>query len=425
MVMKKVPLFLLLLSWLIIHQHSIDASPSGAKISVGIDVLSGSKQLDILENKRVGLITNHTAINRRMESTVDVISSQVNLVALFAPEHGIYGLAHAAEKIESSKGKDNIPIHSLHGATRRPTSAMLKDIDVLIYDIQDIGSRSYTYITTLFYAMEEAAKHKIKVVVLDRPNPMGGLVVDGPMLEKEWRSFVGYINIPYCHGMTVGELAHFFNKEYKINCDLTVVPMRGWTRDMTFHDTGLPWIPTSPHIPEDDTPFYYPSTGILGELQIVNIGIGYTLPFKLVGAPWIDADIFAKHLNKQNLPGVHFQPFHYKPFYGKFRGNDCHGIRIVITNPSIYKPVSTQYLIMGILKSLYPNKFKEALKKSANRKEMFCKVNGTEEVYQILTEKKYVGWALIALHEDKRHKFLKLRKKYLNPQYSRAPVSQK
>ncbi|MFT4552983.1 MAG: hypothetical protein ACI9S8_001615 [Chlamydiales bacterium] len=423
--MKKKLLFLLILSCLLAHQHSVDASPSGAKISVGIDILCSTDHLKILDGKRVGLITNHTAINRHMESSIEAIKSRANLVALFAPEHGISGLAYAAENIETSKGKDDIPIYSLHGATRRPTPEMLKDIDILIYDIQDIGSRSYTYITTLFYAMEEAAKRKIKVVVLDRPNPMGGLVVDGPMLDNSWRSYVGYINVPYCHGMTVGELAQFFNNEYKVDCDLTVVPMRGWTRDMTFHDTGLPWIPTSPHIPEDDTAFYYPTTGILGELQIVSIGIGYTLPFKLVGAPWVDADIFAKHLNKQNLPGVHFQPFHYKPFYGKFQGKDCHGIRIIITNPAIYKPVSTQYLIIGILKSLYPSKFKEGLKKSAHRKEMFCKVNGTEEVYQIISEKKYVGWALIALHEERRHKFLKLRKKYLNPQYSRAPVAQK
>ena len=423
--MKNISLFLFFISSLLAYQNNVDGSPSGANISVGLDVLCSTNQLKLLENKRVGLITNHTAINRHMESSIDVIRSCANLVALFAPEHGIYGLAHAAENIDSSKDKNEIPIHSLHGATRRPTAAMLKDIDILIYDIQDIGSRSYTYITTLFYAMEEAAKNKIQVMVLDRPNPMGGLVVDGPMLDDAWRSYVGYINTPYCHGMTVGELARFFNEEYKIACDLIVIPMRGWTRDMTYHDTGLPWIPTSPHIPEDDSPFYYPSTGILGELQIVSIGIGYTLPFKLVGAPWVDGDIFAKHLNKQNLPGVHFQPFHYKPFYGKFKGQDCHGIRIIITNPSIYKPVSTQYLIIGILKSLYPSKFREALKKSQNRKDMFCKVNGTEEVYQILSEKKYVGWALIALHEKRRHRFLKTRKKYLNPLYSKAPVAQR
>ena len=261
--------------------------------------------------------------------------------------------------------------------------------------------------------MEAAAKSGAHVVVLDRPNPINGTTVDGPMLEPKWRSSVGYINVPYCHGMTIGELAHFFNGEYKIGCKLTVVPMEGWQREMSFADTGLTWVPSSPQMPEATTPLYYPTTGILGELQLVNIGIGYTLPFKVVGAPWINADTLAQSLNKQNFPGVYFKPFHYRPFFGRFAHVDCQGVLVCVTDPKTYKPVTTQYLIIGIIKSLYPKQFKEALDASAGRKEMFCKVNGTEEVYRLVKEVKHIVFPLKALHEKERLAFLELRKQYL------------
>lgn len=392
-------------------------------ITVGADNLFTEQYVDLVKGKRIGLITNHTAVNRKMQSTIDALKSHAKshhytLVALFAPEHGITGASHASEHIEDEKDPDGLPIYSLHGKTRRPTPHMLKGINLLIYDIQDIGSRSYTFSTTLYYVMEEAAKLNIPVLVLDRPNPINGIVVDGPMLEDKWRSMVGYINVPYCHGMTIGELAQFFNTEYKIHCQLEVVPMIGWNRKMTFQDTGLPWIPTSPYIPEATTPFFYPTTGILGELNIVNIGIGYTLPFKVVGAPWIDAKKFANSLNQQKFPGVRFEPFHYKPFYGKFSGQDCEGVLIVITNPLIYKPVTTQYLLIGILKSLYPQKFKDAITSASSRKEMFTKVNGTAEVFRVISEDVNIVWKLRTLHEKERERFLTLRKKYLNPNYN-------
>jgi uncharacterized protein YbbC (DUF1343 family) len=297
---------------------------------------------------------------------------------------------------------------------------MLKNVDLLIYDIQDIGCRSYTYITTLFYVMEAAAKHHIAVMVLDRPNPINGVIVDGPMLEESLRSMVGYINVPYCHGMTVGELAQFFNAEYKIGCDLEVVPMKGWLRSMNFAQTGLPWVPTSPHIPEPSTPLYYPVTGILGELGIVNIGVGYTLPFKVIGAPWIDAQKLAQALNQAHYPGVSFSPFYYRPFYGKYKGNDCEGVLINITNPSKYKPLSIQFLIIGTLKRLYPKEFAEKLQENKARKEMFCKVLGSSKGWDILDGKNHTSAALRSLHESARRAFLEKRKKYLISAYSGA-----
>jgi uncharacterized protein YbbC (DUF1343 family) len=219
--------------------------------------------------------------------------------------------------------------------------------------------------------------------------------------------------------MTVGELAHFFNTEYKIGCKLEVVEMKGWKRGMTFDKTGLTWVPTSPYIPEDDTPFFYPTTGIIGLMSFVNIGIGYTLPFKIVGAPWIKADLFAKHLNAQNFPGVIFYPYHFKPFYGLFSGKDCHGVRIHISDPATFKPVSTQFLIMGILKSLYPHHFIKALNKLKKNSRFFNLINGTTKVLEIMEKKKYITWPLQKIHQKERKAFLKKRKKYLIAEYSR------
>lgn len=392
------------------------------KVIVGADNLFTEDYVQLLKGHKIGLVTNHTAVNRKMRSTIDLLKDrskthQYSIVALFAPEHGITGRAYASESIQDEKDLDGIPIYSLHGKTRRPTDEMLKDVTLIVYDIQDIGSRSYTYMTTLFYVMEEAAKREIPVVVLDRPNPINGIVVDGPMLEEKWRSMVGYVNVPYCHGMTAGELARLFNVEYKIGCKLDVVPMRGWNRQMSFQGTGLAWVPTSPNIPEATTALYYPTTGLLGELQIVNIGIGYTLPFKLVGAPWIDAKSFAKNLNAQKFPGVFFEPFYFRPFYGRFAHEDCQGVLIVVTHPLKYKPVCTQYLLIGMLKSMYPEKFQEAVSSAKDRKEMFCKVNGTEEIYRIMTEEKNIVWKLRAFHEKEREAFASVRRKYLNPSY--------
>lgn len=402
--MKKT-LILLLIFFATTLQGSID---------LGIDLFFKDNYSKSLKGKRVGLITNQTGVNKDLKSTVEIFRDQeeFRLVALFSPEHGIHGASYAGDKVSDQKGK--IPIYSLHGDTRRPTAKMLSGIDVLVFDMQDIGSRSYTYASTLFYAMEEAAKHKVEIYVLDRPNPMNGIIVDGPMMEEALRSFVGYINVPYCHGMTIGELALLFNEEYKIGCKLTVVPMRGWKRTMSFADTGLHWVPTSPYIPESDTPYFYASTGILGSLDIVNIGIGYTQPFKLVGAPWIEAEEFAKNLNNQKLPGVYFLPFYYKPFYGSFQNEPCQGVKIIITDTLQYRPLAVQYAILGILKTMYPKQIAKKIDKlDAQKKKFFCQVNGNEEMLQCLSNEKYIAWKLIQYDEQKRNEFLEKRKKYL------------
>lgn len=403
-----------LILFLVVGWGALQATP---QVELGVDVFFKEGRVAALKNKKIGLITNHTGVNGELRSTIMLFkeaAKEFSLVALFCPEHGLTGASYGAESIKHGKDEDGIPVYSLYGDTRRPTAEMLKGIDVLIFDMQETGVRAYTYASTLFYVMEEAAKSKISVIVLDRPNPMGGLLVDGPMLEPAWRSFLGYVNVAYCHGMTIGELALLFNSEYKVGCNLEVVSMRGWKREMIFKDTGLPWIPPSPNIPESDTPLYSATTGILGQLNVVNIGIGYTLPFKIVGAPWIHAKEFAEQLNSQKLPGVHFQPFYYRPFYGSYKGKNCEGVKILITDPTVYKPLAAQYLLMGILKTLYPKEIETRLATlSSADKKLFCQINGTEEVLTILREEKYAAWKLIGFQKEKRAAFLDVRQKYL------------
>lgn len=386
------------------------------KIDLGVDVFFKQKKQNLLADKKIALLINQTSVNKDLKPTLELFlenASKYKVVKIFTPEHGINGASWASENVIDSK-LDNLDILSLHGPHKRPTSEMLQDVDVIIYDLQEIGCRSYTYATTLFYVMEEAAKKNIKVIVLDRPNPINGNIVDGPMLDEEFRSFLGYINVPYCHGMTIGELSKFFNSEYNINCNLEVISMNGWKRDMTYVDTKLSWIPTSPNIPESDTPLFYATTGILGELELVSIGIGYTLPFKIVGAPWIDAKLLADNLNKQKLSFVKFVPYYFKPFYGAYKNKECQGVKIEILDKNNYKPMSVGFLILGILKTLYPdiivNKLKSLSKTKINA---FCLVNGNKDIFNMLLNEKYAAWKMIQFQEDKIKQFQEKRKKHL------------
>lgn len=402
--------------FILLALHCLEAAP----VKPGIDVLVEEGHLAKLKNKRIAVLTNQTGVNSKLKPTLDILKEHAKdykIVALFAPEHGFYGGEYASDNIAHDKTKDGIPIYSLHGETRRPTAEMLKGVNYIIFDIQDIGSRSYTFVSTLFYVMEEAAKRQIPVMILDRPNPINGVTCDGPMLDEGIRSIVGYINVPYCHGMTVGELALYFNDENKLGCSLEIIPMKGWRRSMSFKDTGLSWIPTSPFVPEPDTPIYYPITGILGEVGVVSIGVGYTLPFKLVGAPWINAFQLSDAMNNCRLQGVAFSPFFFRPFYGKYKGENCQGILISVTDPLRYKPLSVLYALIDTLKKLYYQQFTDTLK-SGNRKEMFGKVFGTHKAWDLLTERRSISTELRALHEKERRAFMEKRVRYLNPAYS-------
>lgn len=409
---------LIILAWLYLTAGALQAT-----IVLGVDALLAPENAGRLKGKRIGLITNNSSVNSRYQTTIAAFKEKsqaygYKIQALFAPEHGINVNAYASALLADEVDPDGIPIFSLHGKYHKPTAEMLKDIDLLIFDIQDVGTRTYTYITTLFKSMEAASENQVAMLVLDRPNPINGMVVDGPMLQKKWFSNIGYANIPFCHGMTVAELALFYHKENQLKNALDVIPMKGWKRTMTFADTGLAWMPTSPYMPEVSTPLYYPTTNILGDMGFVNIGIGYTLPFKVVGAPWIQAEQLARTLNAQKLPGVHFHPFYFEPFYGRYQKQPCQGVMIVIKDPLIYQPVTTQYTIIGMLKSLYPKPFEEAVEAIKEKKDLFCKINGSEQVFKLLTEEKYMTWRLRAVDKSEREAFLTTRKKYLLPSYN-------
>lgn len=290
-----------------------------AQVLPGIEVLrrGGFKEL---QGKRVGLITNPSGVDNSLRSTVDILHEApgVKLTALFAPEHGVRGDVPAGEKVAT--GVDpvtGVKVYSLYGSTRKPTPEMLADVDVLVYDIQDNGCRSYTFISTMGLAMEQCARLGKEFVVLDRPNPLGGNKVEGPLTEPDCISFVSQYPIPYIYGLTPGELARMLVGEKLIKTDkplkLTVVPMEGWNRSMRFADTGMPWVLPSPHIPSAETAVYYPATGIVGELDYLSIGVGYTLPFRTFAAPWINGKQLADALNDLHIPGVAFRPIHYKP----------------------------------------------------------------------------------------------------------------
>ncbi|HUB67237.1 MAG TPA: DUF1343 domain-containing protein [Candidatus Methylacidiphilales bacterium] len=310
---------------------------AGAPVKLGIDVLE-EWQFNRLKGLRVGLITNATGIDSHGRSTVDVLRNApgVKLVALFGPEHGVYGSDYAGQYVASSiDARTGLPVYSLYGPTKKPTPAMLKGIDVLIYDIQDIGCRSYTFISTLGLAMEAAGEAGIKFYVLDRPDPLDGNRVEGMMPAPGFRNFTCQWDIPYVYGMTPGELAYMIEGSsgwIKKKPALTIVPMSGWYRSMPWPETGLLWVPTSPHIPTAETALNYVATGFLGEAGGVNHGIGYTLPFAVFGHPSFDPFMVADRFNALNLPGVLFRPTTYKPFYGPFQDRVVHGAQIFYTD---------------------------------------------------------------------------------------------
>lgn len=363
----------------------------GQRVFTGLDVLRESG-FEILRGKRVGLVTNPTGVDENLVSTVDILASApgVELVALYGPEHGVRGDVYAGGTV--SDGKDprtGLPVYSLYGKTRKATPEMLEGVDVMVYDIQDNGCRSYTFISTMGLLMEACAELGKQVVVLDRPNPLGGLKVEGAAVQPGFESFVGQFPIPYIYGLTCGELAKYLDGEGLIkdvsgrvlHCDLTVVPMRGWSRDMLYPDTGLPWVPSSPHIPEAVSSFFYPASGILGEFSgFMNIGIGYTLPFQLFGAEWItSAENFADSLNALAIPGVVFRPIYYSPFYGGAKGKNLGGVQLYFTDFEAAPVTDIQFYVMQVVARMYPD-HKAFDGQPDSRLSMFDKVTGSSYV---------------------------------------------
>lgn len=363
---------------------------AAAQVTPGVEVLreSGFK---CLEGLKVGLVTNPSGVDRNLKSTVDILfdAPNVNLVALYAPEHGIRGDIYAGETVESGKdSRTGLPVYSLYGDTRQPTKAMLQNVDVMVYDIQDVGSRSYTFISTLGLVMRTCAEMGIPVVVLDRPNPLGGLKIEGALVQDGFHSFVSQYKIPYIYGLTVGELANMINEEGMncgqngrqpaLRCDLTVIPMKGWRREMLFGDTGLPWILPSPNIPYAESAICYPSAGLCGEMyNYLNIGIGYTLPFATFAEAWIDADKLKARLDSYHVPGVAWRTIHYKPTSGRLNGKLIHGVQYHYTDYEAAEITMTQFYVMQAVWELYG---KNPFTIAPERLSMFNKVCGTDFV---------------------------------------------
>ena len=324
------------------------------RLKLGIERLSEYRT--IFAGKRVGLITNQTGIDAEGTPSAVLLSRSAQLTALFSPEHGIQGNEREGASIgHNADPRTGLPVYSLYGNTKRPTPEMLKDIDILCFDIQDVGARFYTYISTMAYAMEECARHKKQFVVFDRPNPIGG-AVEGNMLELEYRSFTGYFPIVQRHGMTVGELALLFNTEYGVHCDLTVIPMEGWNRETYFDELPLLWVPPSPNIPSPQTALVYAGV-CLFEGTNLSVGRGTTMPFQYLGAPYIDAYRLADQLNRLGMAGVRFLPAFFTPSLSLYAGQLCGGVQIAVTDRRSFAPVKTAVALFYELKRLYPNKF--------------------------------------------------------------------
>ena len=383
-----------------------------------MDVILGvenflASHLNLVKNKKVGLITNPSGVDSKLNSTADVFYKHpaVNLTALFGPEHGIRGAIYGGEKIgDEIDPHTKLPVYSLYGKDRRkPTPKMLENVDVLIVDIQDVGVRAYTYIYTMAKVMEAAAEFNKEVIVLDRPNPLGGLAIEGNLVHEGFFSFVGLYPIPYRHGMTIGELAKLFNTAYKINCKLTIIPLINWERNMYWEETGLPWVSTSPHVPHWETALFMSATGTFGELRTLSEGVGYTSPFELVGAPWIDGYELAAALNDLKLQGIIFRPLYYKPYYASFKGEACQGVQIHITDRNMFNSYTVGLHIMQTIMKLYPD---QDIFANEKRIEMFGKVMGCDYIMEDIKAGVPVS-EIQAKWQEELASFKKLRKMFL------------
>ena len=337
------------------HKHS-------QKVKPGIEVLR-DRGFDVLKGKRVGLLTNPTGVDSDLNSTIDILhnAKDVKLVALYAPEHGVRGDIYAGAAVKDQKDSaTGIPVYSVYGKNRKPSPQFLSNVDAVVFDIQDIGCRSYTFVSSMGLMMEACAEAGKEFIVLDRPNPLGGERVEGNLVEDGVYSFVSQFKIPYLYGLTLGELARMLNGEKMlkngVQCKLTVIPMEGWHRNMLYEDTNLPWILPSPHVPQIVNAYYYPVSGIMGELGYISEGVGYTLPFQLFVAEWIDGKKLCENMNALNLPGIRFRTIYETPYYGSKKGKYCSGVQVFITDYSKARLVEIQFLVMQELAKLYPDK---------------------------------------------------------------------
>jgi uncharacterized protein YbbC (DUF1343 family) len=374
------------------------------EVRTGLDVLA-AQQFAPLRGKRVGLITNHTGVDRQGRRNVDLMrQAGIRVTVLFSPEHGIGGGEEGSSAAQGKDAETGIPIWSLYsGQTRRPTDSMLRDVDVLVYDIQDAGARFYTYITTLGYCLEEAAKRRIPFYVLDRPNPINGVRVEGPMLDPDLVSFVGYFPMPLRHGMTVGELARMFNGEKRLGADLHVIAMQGWQRGDWFDSTGLRWIHPSPNLRSLTAAILYPGVAMLESSPAYSVGRGTDAPFEQIGADWIDGSQLAAALNARFVPGVRFYPIRIAPTGSVFQGREIGGVRILLTDREAFSAQRLGLELAAAMLRLFPGKL---------QLEASLRLIGSRETLRALADGKDPR-EIEQENQEKLGPFLRIRDRYL------------
>ncbi|WP_245579694.1 exo-beta-N-acetylmuramidase NamZ family protein [Alteribacter aurantiacus] len=369
-------------------------------IKLGLDRFL-DEEYQPFEGKRIGLVTNMTGVNKDFIPSIDLFHRHphIQLTALYAPEHGIRGDAKEGESVRSTVDKKTgIPVYSLYGKSKKPSEQMLEDVDVVVFDLQDIGSRYYTYIYTMAYMMEACEAYDKHFVVLDRPNPISGAQIEGNVVEEDVRSFVGLLPIPNRHGLTIGELAWLFKDEFHYNCELTVVEMDGWMRDMFYDDTGLCWVPSSPNAPTVDMAVLYPGT-CLFEGTNVSEGRGTTKPFEYVGAPFIDGAELAEAFNQLNIPGVVARPTSFVPTYQKHKDEVCGGVQLHVVDRMALKPLKAGVTLLRTVATLYPREF--SFVQHTNGKYFFDLLAGTKTLReQILRQDTDAFFATCAKEEE-------------------------
>ena len=372
----------------------------------GIEVLL-NERLDLVRGKRIGLVTNHTGIDRRGRHDIDLLRALqgVKLVALLSPEHGIRGQAQAGETVSNTKdAASGLPIYSLYGQVTRPTAEMLSGVEVLLYDIQDLGVRFYTYISTMRECMEAAASKGIPFIVLDRPDPLGGEIIEGGLLDPQFKSFVGAYEIPIRYGMTPGELARYYCEENDLHLHLEVVKMKGWRRGDWYDQTGLPWVAPSPNIPDLESALVYPGTCLV-EGTNLSEGRGTAKPFRIVGAPWIDGDWLARSLNERQLPGTKFLAASFIPTQSKFTGQTCRGVEIQIMDRTRFRPLPGTIELLKAVRSKYSEHFqwnRDHFDRLAGSSQLRLAIDQGQGTQEIILEWQH----RLKDFEQKRQKFL-------------------
>ncbi|WP_253667095.1 DUF1343 domain-containing protein [Thermoanaerobacterium thermosaccharolyticum] len=375
-------------------------------VNCGIDVIEAYS--NIFENKKIGLITNPTGVDRNLRSTIDILNERFNLKALYSPEHGIRGDFQAGEKVGDYTDKlTGIKVFSLYGENKKPTKEMLQDIDIMAIDIQDVGSRYYTYLYTMAYAMEACKEYNKTFVVLDRPNPIGGNKVEGNILDTDFSSFVGLYSITQRYGLTIGELSILINKEFNIGCDLQVVKLEGWKRDMYYSETELAWINPSPNMPTPNTAVLYNGT-CLFEGTNVSEGRGTTKPFEMIGAPWIDGYKLSDKMNDMALDGVIFRPVYFVPTFSKYKNELCSGVQIHITNKKSVNAIEVGIKLLYEIIKMSGNNFEWLPPFKKGQKYFIDHLAGTDELRLM----KYSADELIRKWEKSSAEFTKIKEKY-------------